>query len=89
MVFYRSSRKIYHQAFRHSSYLKYIVHSINIKLLFDIVFVEFKAVLKSKAFQELSDESMNEILQSDNLQMDEIELLKYVKDWATINSVST
>ncbi|XP_071177499.1 BTB/POZ domain-containing protein 19-like [Mytilus edulis] len=45
-----------------------------------------EAVLKSKAFQELSDESMNEILQSDNLQMDEIELLKYVKDWATINS---
>ncbi|CAC5372199.1 unnamed protein product [Mytilus coruscus] len=45
-----------------------------------------ESVLKSKAFQELSDESMNEILQSDNLQMDEIELLKYVKDWATINS---
>ena len=30
-----------------------------------------------------------EILHSDNLKMDEVELLKYVKDWATINSVST
>lgn len=45
-----------------------------------------ESVLKSKAFQELSDESLIEVLQSDKLKMDEIDLLKYVKDWATINS---
>ena len=51
-------------------------------------YIILQSVLKSKAFQELSDESLIEVLQSDKLKMDEVDLLKYVKDWATINSVS-
>jgi hypothetical protein len=48
-------------------------------------YIILQSVLKSKAFQELSDESLIEVLQSDKLKMDEVDLLKYVKDWATIN----
>ena len=61
---------------------------LQIKFEFMYFYIILQSVLKSKAFQELSDESLIEVLQSDKLKMDEVDLLKYVKDWATINSVS-
>lgn len=46
-----------------------------------------ESVLKSKAFQELSEDALSEILKVDGLNMDEAEVLKYIKEWAAINSV--
>ncbi|XP_041356623.1 BTB/POZ domain-containing protein 19-like [Gigantopelta aegis] len=44
-------------------------------------------VFKSKSFQEMSSESLSTILQSDNLTMDELDIYRAVKEWATVNSV--
>ncbi|KAK6175504.1 hypothetical protein SNE40_013957 [Patella caerulea] len=43
-------------------------------------------VFRSKGFQELSADSLATILKSDNLAIDEMELYKSVKEWATVNS---
>eukprot|EP00056_Hartaetosiga_gracilis_P017575 m.7725 g.7725 ORF g.7725 m.7725 type:complete len:286 (+) comp5867_c0_seq1:80-937(+) len=48
-----------------------------------------RAVLKSKHFVEISPETFAHILQSDHLQITEMELLNSVKEWATVNSVVT
>lgn len=60
---------------------KFIIHLI---LLFA---PRFQEVFKSKGFAELSEESMVEILKSDGLQMDESKILKFLRDWAQVNSV--
>jgi len=46
-----------------------------------------KEIFSSKSFNELSDSTLAYILQSDELTMDEGELLKAVKGWAVVNSV--
>lgn len=46
-----------------------------------------EAVFKTRGFTELSDEALSFILKSDNLMADEGEILKAVKEWATVNSV--
>lgn len=46
-------------------------------------------MFKSKAFQELSDTALAEVLKVDGLGMDEAEIVKYVKEWAAVNSVSS
>ena len=47
-----------------------------------------QAVFKSQGFHELSEDALVFILQSDKLQMDEIDVLTYVKQWANVNAVS-
>lgn len=47
-----------------------------------------EAVFKTRGFTELSDDTLSYILGSDNLMADEGEILKAVKEWATVNSVS-
>lgn len=46
-----------------------------------------ESVFKSKAFQELSEDALSEILKVDGLNMDEAEIIKYIKEWAAVNSV--
>ena len=50
--------------------------------------VIFQSVFKSKAFQELSEDALAEVLKDNGLNMDESEILKYIKEWAAVNSVS-
>ncbi|XP_065833858.1 BTB/POZ domain-containing protein 19-like [Oscarella lobularis] len=45
------------------------------------------AVFRSRGFTEMSEEALIYILQSDKLMADEGEILKAVKEWATVNSV--
>lgn len=46
-----------------------------------------ESVFKSKGFQELSEDAMVELLTSDGLQLDEMDIFMFVKDWATVNAV--
>ncbi|KAL4236268.1 BTB/POZ domain-containing protein 19 [Mactra antiquata] len=46
-----------------------------------------ESVFKSKAFQELSEDALSEILKVDGLNMDEADIIKYIKEWAAVNSV--
>ena len=46
-----------------------------------------KEVFKSSSFNEMSEESLAFILKSDKLNMDELDLLEKVKEWAQVNSV--
>ena len=48
----------------------------------------FQSVFKSKAFQELSEDALAEVLKNSGLNMDESEIIKYIKEWAAVNSVS-
>lgn len=48
----------------------------------------FQNVFKSKAFQELGEDALIEILKSDELMLDEADIIKYIKEWATVNAVS-
>lgn len=45
-------------------------------------------MFKSKGFQEMGEEAMSAVLCSSQLQMDEMDLYRAVKEWATVNSVS-
>ena len=45
-------------------------------------------IFKTQGFNELSDATLSYLLQSDELTMDECELLKAIKGWAVVNSVS-
>ena len=45
-------------------------------------------MLKSQGFNELSEDALSFILQSDRLRMDEEDILSKVTEWATVNSVS-
>ena len=47
-----------------------------------------QSVFKSKAFQELSEDALAEVLKDSGLNMDESEIIKYIKEWAAVNSVS-
>lgn len=45
-------------------------------------------MFKAKAFQELGEDALIEILKSDELMLDEADIIKYIKEWATVNAVS-
>ena len=45
-------------------------------------------MLKNQGFNELSEDALSFILQSDRLRMDEEDILSKVTEWATVNSVS-
>ena len=45
-------------------------------------------VFKSQGFNELSEDTLAFVLQSDRLRMDEEDILGKVTEWATVNSVS-
>lgn len=45
-------------------------------------------VFKSRGFNEMSEEAVAFVLQSDQLRMDEADILEKVTEWATVNSVS-
>ncbi|ELU03333.1 hypothetical protein CAPTEDRAFT_140761, partial [Capitella teleta] len=44
-------------------------------------------VFQSKGFNELSDTALSYILKCNKLMMDEMEIVKHVTDWSTVNSV--
>ena len=46
-------------------------------------------VFQGQSFNELSEDALSFILQSDQLRMDEEDILAKVTEWATVNSVST
>ena len=46
-------------------------------------------VFKSRGFNEMSEEAVAFVLQSDQLRMDEADILEKVTEWATVNSVSS
>ncbi|EDV23421.1 BTB/POZ domain-containing protein 19 [Trichoplax sp. H2] len=46
-----------------------------------------KAVFKTKGFHEMSDEALAVALASNNLNIDEVDIIKAVREWATVNSV--
>jgi len=45
-------------------------------------------VFKTQGFTEVSDEALIYILKSNKLMMDEIDILKKVTEWGTVNAVS-
>ncbi len=47
----------------------------------------FQNVFRSKSFHEMSAPALAQVLESDNLNMDENDILAAVKEWATVNSV--
>ena len=46
-------------------------------------------VFRGQGFNELSEDALSFILQSDRLKMDEEDILAKVTEWATVNSVSS
>ena len=44
-------------------------------------------VFKTESFHELSEEAFCVLLASDNLNIDELDLIALVREWATVNSV--
>uniref|UniRef100_A0A7M5XGM0 BACK domain-containing protein n=1 Tax=Clytia hemisphaerica TaxID=252671 RepID=A0A7M5XGM0_9CNID len=44
-------------------------------------------IFKTKSFNELSETTLSYILQSDELTMDEYDLMKAIKGWAVVNSI--
>ena len=52
-----------------------------------LIFI-FQEVFKSKSMQEVSEDTLVSILRSSRLQMDEMDLYKNVREWATVNGVS-
>ena len=46
-----------------------------------------QVVFQSRGFHELSEETMIFVLKCNGLQLDEGEVLKHVKEWASVNSV--
>ncbi|CAI8026262.1 BTB/POZ domain-containing protein 19, partial [Geodia barretti] len=51
------------------------------------VWCTVQEVFKSQGFNELSEDALSFVLQSDQLQMDEEDILAKVTEWATVNSV--
>ena len=45
-------------------------------------------MFQSTGFNELSEDALSFVLQSDQLRLDEEEILAKVIEWATVNSVS-
>ena len=45
-------------------------------------------MFKTQGFTELSDEAISYILKSNKLTMDEVDILKKVTEWGTVNAVS-
>ena len=48
----------------------------------------WQEVFKSRGFNEMSEDAVAFVLQSDRLRMDEADILEKVTEWATVNSVS-
>lgn len=44
-------------------------------------------VFRTDMFHELSEEALSVLLASDELNIDELDLITLVKEWATVNSV--
>ncbi|XP_074654245.1 BTB/POZ domain-containing protein 19-like [Tubulanus polymorphus] len=44
-------------------------------------------VFKTKGFHEMSEDALSVVLDSDQLQLDELDILNAVREWATVNSV--
>lgn len=44
-------------------------------------------VFRTESFHELSEEAFGILLASDNLNIDELDLITLVREWATVNSV--
>lgn len=53
----------------------------------DFIEENTESVFRTKGFNELSEEALSILLQSDKLMMDELEILVAVREWATVNSV--
>ena len=47
----------------------------------------WQEVFKSRGFNEMSEDAVAFVLQSDRLRMDEADILEKVTEWATVNSV--
>ncbi|KAF6036692.1 BTBD19 [Bugula neritina] len=45
------------------------------------------SVFRTKGFHEMTDDAMSVVLQSDHLNIDEMEIIDAVREWATVNSV--
>ena len=58
-----------------------------LKVKHDRPMCAFQVVLRSKGFMELSDASVAAILASDGLELDELEIISLLREWATINAV--
>lgn len=65
----------------------YVLDNLIIFLIHFITILYTQSVFKSKAFQELSEDALSEILKVDGLNMDEAEIIKYIKEWTAVNSV--
>ena len=46
-------------------------------------------VFRSSGFNEMSEDALAFVLRSDKLKMDEIEILNKVREWASVNAVSS
>ena len=44
-------------------------------------------VFKSKSFHELSDTALATVLTSDRIEIDELDVITAVREWATVNAV--
>ena len=56
-----------------------------------MVYISWRAqeVFRSQGFNEMSEDALVTVLQSDNLLLDEADILDKVTEWATVNSVSS
>ena len=65
---------------------KWAVHSDSTKdVLLSIILLQ--KVFQAKSFHEMSTTALTEILKSDDLDIDEKDILAAVREWATVNSV--
>lgn len=44
-------------------------------------------VFKTEGFHEMSEEALGTLIASHNLNIDEVDLIGFVREWATVNSV--
>ena len=52
-----------------------------------IVYSPLQNVFKSKSFHELSDTALATLLTSDRIEIDELDVITAVREWATVNAV--
>ncbi|XP_078527880.1 BTB/POZ domain-containing protein 19 isoform X2 [Lissotriton helveticus] len=63
--------------------VQYITDTLTVELACEAL----QDVVRTQTFRELSDQSLLVILQSDGLTIDEVELVRAVREWAHVNSV--
>ena len=44
-------------------------------------------MFQTKGFHEMSDAALGNVLQSNDLDIDELDVLSAIREWATVNSV--